>query len=164
LKRAGTPLVTQTSLIENERPVFATRRRCPIILFERSENKTPNTLKSSIENYKFIIIFYNQIMYKLITSSTDSKENAQVIANTLISKLLSPCVQIISNVESLYIWNGEIENTSEYLILIKCCQTKEEEIVSKILDLHKYEVPEIIVSNFDILNPDYKSWFDKNSI
>ena len=57
-----------------------------------------------------------------------------------------------------------MEDNVEFLILIKCKTDNKSAIIEILLDEHTYEVPEIIVSDFDILNPDYKEWFEENSI
>ena len=103
-------------------------------------------------------------MQRLITTTTDSRKNAKVIIDAILSAKLSPCIQLIGNVESFYVWNEGIENNLEYLILIKCESDNENDVVSIILNSHTYEVPEIIASDFDILNPDYARWFSENSI
>tara|TARA_Y100001968_G_C19427424_1_gene755166 strand:+ start:2285 stop:2596 length:312 start_codon:yes stop_codon:yes gene_type:complete len=103
-------------------------------------------------------------MYRLITTTTDSRKNAKLIIDKILSDKLSPCVQLLNNVESFYRWEGEIENNLEYLILIKCKPENEELVKSAILEVHTYEVPEIISSDFNILNPDYDKWFLDNSI
>ena len=103
-------------------------------------------------------------MYRLITTTTDSQKNVKLIVDNILSSKLSPCIQVIKNIESFYVWDGEVENNLEYLILIKCESRNEARITELILNSHTYEVPEIIASNFDILNPDYASWFSQNSI
>ena len=102
-------------------------------------------------------------MNKLITTSIDCKESAIRIANEILSNRLSPCVQIINNINSLYTWNDRIEESVEFLILIKCTSENQKDITSLILKSHTYDVPEIISSDFNILNPDYQDWFFKNS-
>tara|TARA_Y100000768_G_scaffold209036_1_gene157447 strand:+ start:1471 stop:1782 length:312 start_codon:yes stop_codon:yes gene_type:complete len=102
-------------------------------------------------------------MNKLITTSIDCKESAKRIANQILSDRLSPCVQIINNINSFYIWNNQIEESIEFLIIIKCIHENQNDITSLILKSHTYDVPEIIVSDFNILNRDYQNWFSKNS-
>ena len=52
----------------------------------------------------------------------------------------------------------------EDLILIKCTPDNEDMVKECILKLHHYEVPELISSDFNILNPDYEKWFSDNSM
>ena len=136
----------------------------PLCYLKGLKITAPNTSKSSNLNYKFISIFYKNFMYRLITTTTDSQKNVKLIVDNILSSKLSPCIQVIKNIESFYVWDGEAENNLEYLILIKCESRNEARITELILNSHTYEVPEIIASNFDILNPDYASWFSQNSI
>ena len=103
-------------------------------------------------------------MYKLITTSTDSLETTNKISNYLLKTKLSPCVQILSGIDSRYIWKNKIESHKEYLILIKCKNSNSEEIVKYIESVHGYETPEIIKTDFKILSKKYKEWFNESSI
>ena len=103
-------------------------------------------------------------MYKIIATTIDTKKNAMLVIDSILSESLSPCVQLIDKVQSFYKWRGNIEENSEFLILIKCFSDNEEAIKEIILKKHTYEVPEIIISDFDILNSDYANWFADNSI
>ena len=103
-------------------------------------------------------------MYKFIITNTDSLEIANKINDYLLKAKLSPCVQILSDIGSRYIWKGEIESHKEYLILIKCKNSNSEEIVKHIESVHSYETPEIIEADFKILSKKYKKWFDESSI
>ena len=69
-------------------------------------------------------------MNKLITTSIDCKESAKRIANQILSDRLSPCVQIINNINSFYIWNNQIEESIEFLIIIKCIHENQNDITA----------------------------------
>ena len=102
-------------------------------------------------------------MYKIITTSIDCVDKAKHIAKQILFERLSPCVQIISNINSLYTWNDQIEESKEFLIIIKCTSKNQNDITALVLENHSYDVPEIIVTDFDIINPDYQKWFLENS-
>jgi len=103
-------------------------------------------------------------MYKFIITSTDSLEIINKISDHLLKTKLSPCVQILSDIDSRYIWKDRIESHKEYLILIKCKNSNSEEIVKYLESVHNYETPEIIETSFKALNKKYKKWFDESSI
>lgn len=101
-------------------------------------------------------------MYKIVITTTDDQKTSQSISDYLLENKLSPCVQIINQVESNYIWKGKTNKNDEYLILIKCKNEKLEQISSYIENNHNYETPEIIAVDIDILNNSYKDWFNRN--
>ena len=47
-------------------------------------------------------------MYKIIITTTDSLKTADKIKITILNKKLSPCIQLISNVHSEYIWKNKV--------------------------------------------------------
>ena len=94
-----------------------------------------------------------------IVTTTNSKENAQLIGNDAINLKLAACVQLISSVNSIYRWKNEICNEEEIILMIKTTMKNKDELVRMIHKNHVYEIPEIICYNMDILNDDYRRWF-----
>ena len=96
---------------------------------------------------------------KILLSTFSCHGDAMQFANKLVENNLSPCVQIIANIDSIYKWEGEIHHEKEILLMIKVKIEHEEKIKDWIKKYHPYEVPEIISLNANILNEDYASWF-----
>ena len=100
---------------------------------------------------------------KIIITTTDSDKTANDIAKYLVKNNLSPCVQIISNINSVYKWKDQLEKTNEQLLLIKTIPENVEDCKKLIQKHHNYDVPEIVETNGVILNDEYKAWFIGNS-
>ena len=84
-------------------------------------------------------------MVSVIYSTIDTLENAKTIARLLVKEKLAACVHIIPKIESIYRWQGEIEETNEYVLLAKTSERNVQKTMQKIRSLHPYKVPEIIV-------------------
>ena len=84
----------------------------------------------------------NQLIYLIITTEVD-KMNAYKIANLLLSEKLICCVSF-KNIESLFWWEGEINQTNEVQLIIKCKEKNINKVCHKISENHSYELPEII--------------------
>ena len=100
---------------------------------------------------------------KIIITTTDSNKTANVISEYLVKDNLSPCVQMIPNIQSVYNWKGKVDRTDEILLLIKTIPEKVDDCKKLILKYHNYNVPEIVVTNGKILNDEYSNWFIDNS-
>ena len=100
---------------------------------------------------------------KIILTTTDSDKTANNIAEYLVKDNLSPCVQITSNIESIYKWNDQLEKSYEILLLIKTIPENVQDCKKLILKYHNYDVPELVVIDGDILNDAYSDWFINNS-
>ncbi len=97
----------------------------------------------------------DQLIYFVITTEAD-KKNASKIANLLLLEKLVPCVTF-KNVESLFWWRGEINQSKEVQLIIKCKEANINKVCKKIAECHSYEVPEIICFPVSA-NKDYHHW------
>ena len=98
---------------------------------------------------------FNQEIYFIITTEAD-KENASKLANLLLIEKLIPCVTF-KNIESHFWWKGNINQSKEVQLIIKCKKKNLSNVCNKITELHSYEVPEIIYFPVSA-NKNYYDW------
>lgn len=96
--------------------------------------------------------------YYVILNTCPDLETAEAIANTLVDEELAACVNIIPGVRSVYIWEGQRTTSQEHLLLIKAMASDYEAIEETILELHPYELPEIIAVSISAGLPEYLDW------
>jgi periplasmic divalent cation tolerance protein len=82
--------------------------------------------------------------YIAVFSTVPDEDSAQKIANTILKKRLAACVNITSPAQSLYWWQGKITQEQEYQMIIKTENKLYTQLEEIILELHPYEIPEII--------------------
>ncbi|MFX0002267.1 MAG: divalent-cation tolerance protein CutA [Candidatus Hodarchaeota archaeon] len=85
-------------------------------------------------------------------------EEGKKIANILVESKLVACVNIINNILSIYRWKGKIEESNEYLLLIKTIEENNEKIIQKINEIHSYETPECIGFKIEKGSEKYLNW------
>jgi len=102
-------------------------------------------------------------MYCIVMCTTSSKDEAKKLASKLIANRLSACIHL-QKIESLYMWQGKIENEDEYLMVIKSESRKYKEIESFILKHHSYDIPEIIKIPIEDGSKEYLKWISSNLI
>ena len=100
---------------------------------------------------------FNQEIYVVITTEVD-KKNASRLADLLLKEKLIPCATF-KNVESHFWWEGNINQSKEVQLMIKCTDENLEKVCNKISDLHSYEVPEIIYFRVSA-NNNYHHWIN----
>jgi periplasmic divalent cation tolerance protein len=82
--------------------------------------------------------------YIIAITTTPSKNEAEKIAKTLLEERLIACANIIGPVQSLFWWQGKIDEAQEHLILMKTRKDLFSKLSEKVKALHSYQVPEII--------------------
>ena len=92
--------------------------------------------------------------------TTATIEEAQRIANILVSRRKAACVNIVPQVHSRFWWQGKIDSADEALLVVKTKAARLDEIIGLVTENHSYEVPEIIALPIVGGNPDYLQWLD----
>ncbi|RXF05642.1 divalent-cation tolerance protein CutA [Pseudoalteromonas sp. PS5] len=101
------------------------------------------------------------IRYKLVLSTCGAVTEARKIAAQLVEQKLAACVNLIPEIESIYVWEGQVEHARETKLLIKTKSEKLEQVMAAIRDLHSYDVPEIQVVDVTSGNLAYFKWMDE---
>ena len=84
-------------------------------------------------------------MVSVIYTTTNSKQDALRIAHVLVEDQLVACVNIIPKIESIYRWEGKIENENEFILIAKTTDSNVKKTIQRIKALHTYDLPDIIV-------------------
>ena len=98
--------------------------------------------------------------YIQITTTTETKEQAENIAQHLVETKLAACVQILGPITSIYRWKGKVENAQEWLCLIKTRDNLYAKVEAAIKSVHSYETPEIIAVPIIKGSKEYLHWID----
>jgi periplasmic divalent cation tolerance protein len=99
----------------------------------------------------------------LAFSTFPDVETARRIARELVIKNFAACANIISRVESIYVWQEKLEQGEETLVLFKMSVARSPAFQEKLKSLHPYEIPEIIFVPVTAGLPAYLRWVADNS-
>ena len=94
---------------------------------------------------------------------TIPKAKAKAMTKLLLKKRVCACVNIISNVESFFWWQGKLNAAKEALLIIKTKKSLFSKVKGVIKANHPYKVAEIIGFEIDKINSEYSRWLDKEA-
>jgi len=80
------------------------------------------------------------------------------LARTLVEEQLVACVNVLPPMQSVYWWEGKVEQASEHQLVMKTTRERVEGLRSRLSDLHPYEVPELLVLPIDDGAEPYLKW------
>ena len=95
---------------------------------------------------------------RIVLTTAGSEEEARKIARHLVEKRLAACVNIIPQIESIYRWQGKVDSSREWLLLVKTTDERFPAVRDAIRKLHSYELPECVVLNIEDGSSDYLQW------
>ena len=99
---------------------------------------------------------------RIVLSTAGSPEEARKIANHLVENQLAACVNIVPNIQSIYRWQGKVESSQEWLLLIKTTAEKTDDVRDAIRELHSYDLPECIAIAIEDGSAGYLQWIGES--
>ena len=100
---------------------------------------------------------------RVVLVTCGSLKEGKLIARKAVQKRLAACVNVVlSPVESVYTWKGKLEQSREFLLIIKTTLKRMSELEKEVKRLHSYEVPEFLVLPVVAGSNDYLSWLNAN--
>ncbi len=97
-----------------------------------------------------------------VITTTDTLEEAQRLAQTMVEQRLAACAQI-SAIESYYRWKGQVEHAPEYRILFKTTAERYSALEQAIRQMHSYELPAIFALTVNEALPEYIAWVSEST-
>jgi len=95
---------------------------------------------------------------RIVLTTLATPEEAAELGRVLVEERLAACVTLIPAVQSIYRWKGEVESSTETLLLIKTGPEQLAALESRLHELHSYETPEFLVLKVDAASQPYLDW------
>ncbi|VAV83778.1 Periplasmic divalent cation tolerance protein CutA [hydrothermal vent metagenome] len=99
--------------------------------------------------------------YIVVFMTAPSEDEAAAIGKTVVEEGLAACCNIASGLRSIYKWKGKICDEKEVLCILKTRTELFEALKARIVELHSYEVPEVIAIDIKDGHGDYLKWIDE---
>jgi periplasmic divalent cation tolerance protein len=96
--------------------------------------------------------------YCVVYVTCSTQDEAQRIATAVVSQQLAACVNILPGIQSVYQWEGQLCQESEFLLIIKTLSKKVPALQQTIQGLHSYSVPEFVVLPIIAGSEPYLRW------
>ena len=96
--------------------------------------------------------------FMIVLTTLPSSEEAKKMTETLVKERLVACGSFLEGVFSAYMWKGNLEKALEVLLWLKVPQRTLSKAKERVMDLHPYEVPELITLRASEVNEAYLSW------
>lgn len=98
----------------------------------------------------------------LVVTTVATRDDAHKLAHILVDLRLAACAQI-SQIESVYRWQGAVHDEGEYRVLFKTRASQYADVEAAIRKCHPYELPAIYAIATTQAYPPFAEWVDKNA-
>lgn len=97
---------------------------------------------------------------RIVYMTAASVEQARSLAEIAVQSRLAACANIQSAIESIYHWDGAIQNDSESAVIFKTTDEAAPQLMALLKDKHSYNCPCVISWSVDQGSPDYLQWLE----
>lgn len=102
----------------------------------------------------------SKLNVRLVYMTFPSKKEAKRTGEALLKERLAACVNVFSDMRSVYWWKGEIESSKEVVMIAKTSVRKYPALKKRVLELHSYECPCILMINIEDGHKGYLDWLN----
>lgn len=99
--------------------------------------------------------------YVVVMVTVPSEELGERISWQMVKDNLAACVNRLK-VNSTYLWGGEVHIEDEELLIMKTTLSSFERLRAKIVEMHTYDVPEIIAIPIVAGHTPYLNWISES--
>ena len=94
----------------------------------------------------------------LVYTTYPSLVEAEKSGLKIIEVGLAACVNILPGMRSIYRWKGAVERDDELLCICKTTRDGFEKLRARVVELHPYEVPEVVALPIELGHTPYLAW------
>lgn len=103
-------------------------------------------------------IFFAREKLIQIQTTFPQELQAHAVGSALVQERLVACAQVLGPITSHYLWQGNMEKSSEWLCLLKTRAALFEEVCENIRASHPYDCPELIATPINSVADSYLRW------
>ncbi len=94
----------------------------------------------------------------VVLITTPTAREARSIGRRLVEEKLAACANIVPQIESIFSWQGRVQNQREAFMVLKTQLACLERLVRRVKSLHSYTIPEVIALPILRGSRDYIRW------
>lgn len=95
---------------------------------------------------------------RTVLATAPDEATARALAEAVVGEGLAACVSLVPGVLSVYRWEGEVRHDAEILLVMKTTAEAAPALCRRVVELHPYEVPEVLSLAVDEGHEPYLAW------
>jgi periplasmic divalent cation tolerance protein len=81
---------------------------------------------------------------RVVLVTAPDAEAAARLARSVVGERLAACVNLVPAIRSIYRWEGQVQDDTETLLVIKTTEERMDALCARVNALHPYDLPEVL--------------------
>jgi periplasmic divalent cation tolerance protein len=94
----------------------------------------------------------------LVYMTAGDRQEAERVGQALIESKLAACVNILDGMQSMFWWQGKVEQEGEIVVIAKTRDDLVPQLTEKVKSVHSYDCPCVVAVPVIDGNPDFLQW------
>ena len=103
-------------------------------------------------------------MHDLIYVTAASRDAALDLARTLVRQRLVACANVIGGVNSVYWWDGRVQEGQEAVMIAKTRSDLTSAVIARVKELHEYSCPCVVAFEIREGNQAFLDWITAETL
>jgi periplasmic divalent cation tolerance protein len=99
---------------------------------------------------------------RVVLTTESTLEDAERLCRTLVEEKLVACATLIPSAHSIYHWEGQVETSTETMVLLKTVLDRLPALQARLMELHSYQTPEFLVLQVEAGSQPYLDWIESS--
>ncbi|XP_041667008.1 protein CutA homolog isoform X2 [Cheilinus undulatus] len=99
--------------------------------------------------------------HSLLVINSPNEQTAKDIGRAIMERRLAASINILSRTSTMYYWKGEIQDATEFLMLVKTKTSRVQQVVDYVRSVHPYATPEVLSFLVEDGSLAYMKWMDE---
>jgi periplasmic divalent cation tolerance protein len=99
---------------------------------------------------------------RIVMTTAANPEEAARLSRTFVEERLAACATLLPSAHSIYHWDGQVESSSECLVLLKTATDRLPALEARLHELHSYQMPEFLVLAVESGSHPYLAWLHRS--
>lgn len=95
---------------------------------------------------------------RVVITTAPEQSLGERLVRTVVDERLAACGTVLPGAVSIYRWEGEVARAEEVLVVLKTANDSVETLTERLVSLHPYEVPEVLVVGVEGGHAPYLDW------
>lgn len=95
---------------------------------------------------------------RTVLMTAPDPKTAAALGRRMVEERLAACANLVPGVQSVYWWEGEVQEGQEVLMVLKTSVSMVPALVRRAVEMHPYEVPEVLVLPVEYGSESYLEW------